>query len=79
VSVSVKGMKSRAGSNLISLLRSVNLSADENEITFESRVPSCGCAVAYGNKFINATVAYEGKILNATHSFAITPLVKRLM
>ena len=38
VSVSVKKMKSRAGSNLISLSRSVNLSAGENEITFESRV-----------------------------------------
>lgn len=62
VSVSVKGMKSRAGSNLISLSRSVNLSAGENEITFESRVPRCGCAVAY-----------EGEILNATHGFAITP------
>mgnify|MGYP000170860748 CR=1 FL=1 len=73
VSVSVKGMKSRAGSNLISLSRSVNLSVGENEITFESKVPSCGCAVAYGNKFINATVAYEGKILNATYGFAITP------
>jgi len=73
VSVSVKGMKSRAGSNLISLSRSVNLSAGENEITFESSVPRCGCAVTYGNKFINATVAYEGEILNATHGFAITP------
>ena len=62
VSVSVKGMKSRAGSNLISLSRSVNLSAGENEITFESSVPRCGCAVAY-----------EGEILNATHGFAITP------
>ena len=58
-------MKSRAGNNLISLSRSVNLSAGENEITFESRVPNCGYAVAYGNKLINATVAYEGKILNA--------------
>ena len=66
-------MKSRAGSNLISLSRSVNLSAGENEITFESRVPNCGCAVTCGNKLINATVAYEGEISIATHSFAITP------
>ena len=73
VSVSVKGMKSRAGSNLISLSRSVNLSAGKNEITFESSVPRCGCAVAYGNKFINATVAYDGEFVNATHGFTLTP------
>ncbi len=76
VLIKVSGLKGRHGIDLISFSREANLTSGENKMSFSSRIPSCGCAVSYGNYFINASVAYghgdEVVIVNATHSIVLT-------
>lgn len=72
VLIKVSGLKGRHGSNLVSFSRDANLSAGENKRVFSYGIPSCGCAVCYGNSFINASVFHDGGVVNATHSIALT-------
>lgn len=74
VLIGVSGLKGRHGLDLVSLSRGANLTSGETKMTFSSRIPSCGCAVSYGNYFINASVAYGhgGEVVNATHSIVLT-------
>ncbi len=72
VFIIVSGLKGRHGKNLVSFSRDENLSAGENKVIFSYKIPSCGCAVSYGNHFINASVVQDGEVMNATHSIALT-------
>ncbi len=72
VLIIVSGLKGRHGKNLVSFSRDANLSAGENKVVFSYKIPSCGCAVSYGNHFINASVVQDGEVMNATHSIALT-------
>ena len=72
VLIKLSGLKGRHGSDLISLSRGANLTSGENEVFFRCTMPSCGCAVSYGNYFINASVIYDDKVIKATHSIVLT-------
>ncbi|HID19841.1 MAG TPA: hypothetical protein EYP28_02725, partial [Methanophagales archaeon] len=72
VLIEVSGLKGRHGSDLISFSKDANLTQGENKVFFPCKIPSCGCAVSYGNYFINASVVYDGEVVNATHSIVLT-------
>lgn len=73
VLINVSGLKGRHEKNLVSLSRDANLSAGENKVFFSYKIPSCGCAVSYGNHFINASVVYNnGEVVSAAHSIVLT-------
>ena len=72
VIIKVSGLLGRHGSNLVSFSRDANLTLGENKVVFSYRIPACGCAVRYGNHFINASVVSDGEVVNATHSIVLT-------
>lgn len=57
--IRVYGLKGRNKNDLVSFLRTKNMTAGENNITFHYKIPSCGCAVALGKHYILADVTYD--------------------
>ncbi len=72
IRIDVSGLRGRHGHNLIDISRRVNLSTGINSLNLSYRIPSCGCAVRYGNYILNVSVRYDGAIVNATHGIALT-------
>jgi len=72
VLIKVSGLQGRHGSDLVSFSRDANLSAGENKVFFPYKIPSCGCAVSYGDYFINVSVVNDGEVVNAAHSIVLT-------
>ena len=72
VLINVSGLKGRHEKNLVSFSRDENLSAGENKMVFQYGIPSCGCAVSYGNHFVNVSVVHDGEVVNATHGIVLT-------
>lgn len=73
VDINIEGIKSNRGIYKISRSMNKNLTAGENNISFEYITPSCGpCSgINKGAYFINTTVSYGEDITNSSHSIII--------
>ncbi|HUV80710.1 MAG TPA: rhodanese-like domain-containing protein [Candidatus Bathyarchaeia archaeon] len=74
VLIKVSGVKSKKGVYYVSYLSDHNLTAGENNVSFNKTLPSCSsCAgISQGTYVIDATVTYDDEVVTATHSIAIT-------
>ena len=74
VLIKVSGVKSGKGVYYVSYSSKQNLTAGENNVSFNKTLPSCSsCAgISQGTYAIDATVTYDDKVVTATHSIAIT-------
>ena len=74
VSIKVSGVKSRKGVYYVSYSSKQNLTAGENNVSFNKTLPSCSsCAgISQGTYVIDASVTYDDEVVTATHSIAIT-------
>ncbi len=74
VSIKVSGVKSKKGVYYVSYSSEQNLTAGDNNVSFNKTLPSCSsCAgISQGTYVIDASVTYDDEVVTATHSIAIT-------
>jgi len=74
VLIKVSGVKSRKGVYYVSYSSEQNLTAGENNVSFNKTLPSCSkCAgISQGTYVIDASVTHDDEVVTATHSIAIT-------